>query len=291
VAGGDALWVHNASCWDAKDLPDFDSLQPAIIDQATGRPVYRVEIDGQERLVYEGHDGRFYDYNEHSMTYPGLTKERDADYRQQIDNAERNGNSEIADNIRYERYKESKDNSNQTAKERDDWQVDRDRVKKNQRRGKEQEDAGRSGISEELGIDFDNNNTNSTCTFSCNDTGTTNPDNVDNTKTRPDSIGKDAQGNTVIHEHKDVSGDPPVVYNTDQMKAQRDATDSDGNPVRHVVTISSKAGLDGNDTPIARPSKPMSEPNTRGNVSQIYYSNNGQVTHKWNPATNSWRRL
>ncbi|MGB0867279.1 MAG: hypothetical protein ACPGSC_12265, partial [Granulosicoccaceae bacterium] len=92
-------------------------------------------------------------------------------------------------------------------------------------------------------------------------------------------------GNVIaIVEHKDVSGETPVVYNSGQIDGQRNGTalDADGNVIdtskaKHYVAISSDKGLGDDGLPIARPSGPLGKDST-----VLYYDHStGVYTHEW----------
>jgi len=201
------------------------------------------------------------------MTYPGITKERDADFRQRIDNAESRGDTAAADNIRFQRYEESKQNLGEKPLDRNKWQDRNDRIRENQRVGRESENAAREELSTQLGENLSDNNTGDACKVRCGDNNS-----------RPDSMSEN-----YVHEHKHLGGNNDTVYNTAQMKAQRKWAQQ--NSRRHVVTISSDRGSKADGTPDVRPSGPLA-----GAESDIYYyeSSTGQITHTWSRSDGAW---
>ncbi|MGX1828945.1 contractile injection system protein, VgrG/Pvc8 family [Paenibacillus taichungensis] len=198
----------------------------------------------------------------------GLTTEQRKKYREKIDEAEKRGDKQAANDARYERYLERKKNEGKVPKPRDQWDQDNLRAENNRKKGAEAEDKGRKALSEHFpGKEVIDNN---------------GPDHKTHEKngkvTRPDSIGyNDNKQIDLVHDHKHkTGGKEQVIHNDKQMEAQRDMLEDKVNG-KHVVTISSdKPNLSGSP-PKPRPSKPL------GEKSEIYYVDitSGQIKYKW----------
>lgn len=291
-AGPMGLWVHNAgrrTCWDQNDL-DGRLNQDTFydIDPETGREIHAIDVDGETRLVYRGFDNRYYDYDAYSPSFDGLSVERAAYWRRQINEAELNGNSGLADQARYQRYLENKVALEKEPMSRADWQVRRDRVAENQRVGALRENAARTSTSNLDGMGDLQNNNSGNFTYKDADGNPANGpatfETPNGNTTRPDSIATNSNGDIIaIHEHKNVNGQPPVVYETDQIRGQINAAEANG--AKHVLTISSDAGLGTNGHPIARPSSTF---NNRDSDIFYYDKNTGSNTHKWDRGENQW---
>lgn len=169
------------------------------------------------------------------------------------------------------RYERSRENWGEPVRDEARWRSDAERVHANQERGTEREGRAREGLAEHLGRDLEDSNA----------AGTTHEENG----TRPDSVGRDPDGNIdLVHDHKDLSGQSDVQYDTEQMSRQRGLLETDDG--RHVVTLSSDTpALDGSP-PRPRPSGPLGENST------VYYTDaeTGAITHEWSQdaATGQW---
>lgn len=227
--------------------------------------------------------------DEEGTNKPGLTKEQEDAFRKLIDQPPA---GKTPDDMRYQRYlarceAEGREPLPRTAPQPGDrnWQDAADNLRENQSRGLVGQDRAREGAAEHLGLDLDDNNRGDTKQFTSRD---------DETKrdvtTRPDSMGIDEDGNRVVHEHKDKSGEDQVVHNDEQMRAQQRAAGEDG---RHVVTMSSDEPNLKGKPPTPRPSGPLGQ----NENTEIYYTDsNGKVTHEWvpnerKPGGGTWQKV
>jgi hypothetical protein len=264
----DAVWVHN-KCFE--NLPD--GFESTFTKNEFGQQTYVNHNTGE--TLYKGHDGRYFDPKDHPPTpfanpalgKDGLTTEERADFRSKINNA---STPEIADDFRYERNQVSRENRGLEPITREQWNVKNNQIRLNQVRGVEAENEARTALSTYLNKDLDNNNIGKT---QKSESGT------DPLPTsRPDSLG-----DGIVHEHKHFTGSGDnVVYNTDQMKAQRDGFEG----LEHHVTISSDGpvNLDG-VKPNPRPSGPLVK---EGSQVSYYDINEKKITHIWDIDDGVW---
>mgnify|MGYP000548384290 FL=1 len=272
----DAVWVHN-NC--------FTSLPEGFRKSGKnehGQDVY--EGPGGEKL-YKSDDGRFYD----PEVYPpgkdydprGLDKQQEDYYRKKIDEAEVNGDLARADDWRYARHVTAKENQGQKPLSRDVWEGKNQRLRDARNKGRENENKARDALGDFKGEGNARNNN-----FAVKDKDgkvIKSPDTYDTPEgktTRPDTVT-----DKYIQEHKHFQEgtDGQVVYNSDQIKGQREAAKKDGK--EHVITISSDAPKGADGQPKPRPSREFSKEENR---STIYYVENGKVTHEWNPDLQQW---
>jgi len=92
----------------------------------------------------------------------------------------------------------------------------------------------------------------------------------------------------MVHDHKHLTGEgKQVVYDTQQMKSEREMLQNQGDGNGHKVTISSdKPNLNGKP-PDPRPSGPL------GEKSDVYYvdKESGKISHEWNSKMNKWKEI
>ncbi len=199
-----------------------------------------------------------------------LTAAQRARFRGDIDNPPA---GKTADDVRYERHLQKRANLGDEPLSRDEWQASNDQLRANNARGTEQQDAAREGLAARLGRDLTDNNAGQVVQQTVTDPKTGDPVN-----TRPDSIGRNENGEIdLVHDHKDLSGADKVQDNDAQMRAQRTLLeDPDG---RHVVTMSSNEpnlSPESGMAPEPRPTGPLA----RG--SDVYFTDeSGTVTHHW----------
>jgi hypothetical protein len=218
----------------------------------------------------------------------GLTDDQRAEFRNKIDNPPE---GQTADDMRFERYKQRLRNQGRADELeepnlREKWDASKERLEANRERGAEQEDNGREALKKAIGRpDLRNNNAGEVeqATFKDPETGK-------DVTTRPDSIATNEKGEVdVVHDHKDLSGKEKVVYDTEQMRAERKMiTASDG---KHYVTVSSNEPNLTGSPPVPRPSAPLAEKSTI-----IYSDQGGQPTHQWVvkdslPGGGYWKKL
>ncbi|MCQ2023192.1 hypothetical protein, partial [Clostridium butyricum] len=95
------------------------------------------------------------------------------------------------------------------------------------------------------------------------------------TNFRPDSVCYNEDGGyRIIHDNKDLSGKNPYLYDTPQLRAERNAARTDGG--EHIITVTSnKSFVNGN--PMVKISAPAAE------YSTIYYVDKESkvITHIW----------
>ncbi|MGB0867178.1 MAG: polymorphic toxin-type HINT domain-containing protein, partial [Granulosicoccaceae bacterium] len=290
------VWVQGAGWMTAGDIQPGDIL--ATLDGdisvlkservAKTAPVYNFSV--KNTPSYFASDAQIWVHNANKVcelptrydsTYKGLTTNEIADFKRRI--AAAGGNTPEADEIRWERYKTNKERLGETA-DRDKWDEQLKTIRDNRTQGIERETNARNDLDQVFGEDAEiiDNNAKIECRVQCDNRVET---------SIPDTIVKDQDGNVIaIVEHKDVSGQNPVVYNTGQLEGQRTGTslDANGNEIdtskaKHYVAISSDAPVvDG--TPTARPSGPLGEKST-----VLYYDHNsGKYTHTWDRNSNSW---
>lgn len=213
----------------------------------------------------------------------GLTSEQEKHYRNKIDEAEKRGNNKAADDARYERYVQKQKNLGKQPLSRDKWDVVNDRLKNSSQRGATEEGKGRQALEGQLGRKIENNNEAPVIKYKSSE----------GVETRPDSIGRNKEGKIeLVHDHKHkTGGEDQVIYNDDQMRAQREMIEDKVNG-RHVVTISSDLPDLKGVPPKPRPSGPL------GEQSDIYYVDpaNGKTTHQWIadpdlPGGGYWKKL
>ena len=105
---------------------------------------------------------------------------------------------------------------------------------------------------------------------------------------RPDGIraGRDV----IDHKHITESAGGQVLHDSPQLRGERAMAISRGG--QHEIVLSSESGTRlRNNPPQPRPST------TVGSTSLVYFfdpaanSGAGAITHRWDPATNTWREL
>ncbi|MFC5987847.1 contractile injection system protein, VgrG/Pvc8 family [Marinicrinis lubricantis] len=197
-----------------------------------------------------------------------LTPDQEKYYRKKIDDAEARGDMKAADDARYERHEAERRSIGEEPIDREDWDILNERLRKNRERGRVEEENGRNALKNHLGRELEDNNSNKVVTHTSSEGHVT----------RPDSIGRNKDKEIdLVHDHKHkTGGEDQVVYNDEQMRAQKEMI-SDVPNGRHVVTMSSdKVDLYGNP-PQPRPSSPLAKD------SEIYYTEpgSGKITHKW----------
>ena len=178
--------------------------------------------------------------------------------------------------MRYERNVQSRANRGLPPMGRDAWDRSAEGLRSNQERGGEQETRAREGLSELIQRSLANNNQGEDVV----QVTVRDPDSGEDITTRPDSIGRNEDGDIdIVHDHKDKSGEDKVIYNCEQMRAQkimlRDP--ETGQPTgRHIVTVSSAHPRLDEPSPLPRPSRPLARD------SEIYFTDaNGRPTHQW----------
>jgi RHS repeat-associated protein len=166
----------------------------------------------------------------------GLTADQEAHFRQRIDNAP---TPEAAADARYERNCTARDNRGEPHLPRDQWQASSDRLAENNERGVRLENAAL----DDAGVPNNNHG----------DPPATHPTPDGNT-TRPDGV----TGNSVIDitsmpdtPHEDG---PRVLYDSDQLRGQRDMASSSDRD--HVVVMTN------GDSSAVRPSGPLADGST-----------------------------
>jgi hypothetical protein len=182
-------------------------------------------------------------------------KERNADFRKRIDSAP---NQEAAEDIRYERYKWECDQEGRTPLPKDEWQVATDRLRANQLRGRENEDAALEAIG------VQNNNYAQTPNGQPRNPITY--ESQEGVVTRPDSV-TDSKWIDV------KSAEQGTVYYTEQLRAQKEGAVS-GHPdgrQRDLAVVISNDQVPNADN--IRPSRPLAD--------------NALVFHR-NSATGEW---
>ncbi|WP_433595194.1 pre-toxin TG domain-containing protein [Lysinibacillus xylanilyticus] len=212
----------------------------------------------------------------------GLTNERDKYYRQKINDAKAKGDQKAADDVRYQRYSEQKENKNEKVLDRKDWDKSNERLRQNRERGRAEEIKGRDSLENQLGRKLEDNNSDKVVTHTSSE----------GHLTRPDSIGRNSKGEIdLVHDHKHkTGGNDQTVHNDRQIRAEREMLEDKNG--RHVVTISSdKPNING-VPPQPRPSGPL------GELSDIYYTDtkSGKITHQWEsdpllPGGGKWSKI
>ncbi|MFE4572871.1 hypothetical protein [Paenibacillus chitinolyticus] len=225
-------------------------------------------------------DGRSGNPDSTKLNKNGLTSEQEKYYRRKIDEA---GDTKAADDARYERYIEKQKNLGKQPEPRDKWDVINERLKNSSQRGMIEEGTGRQSLEDYLGRKIENNNEAPVIKYTSSE----------GVETRPDSIGRNDKGEVdLVHDHKHkTGGEDQVIYNDDQMRAQREMIEDKLNG-RHTVTMSSdKPDLYGNP-PKPRPSGPL------GKDSDVFYTDlkTGKITHVWEynkdlPNGGRWKTL
>jgi RHS repeat-associated protein len=198
-----------------------------------------------------------------------LTKKQREHFRAGIDNPTP---LDKADDARFKRNAVSRHNRELPPKTREEWNKSNETAKKNRELGQKNEKDAREALSKHKGEALvDNNNAVSSGGKVQQRSG-----NDSDHKTRPDSLG-----DTIVHEHKHFTAENsnPVVYNTKQLKEQRDAF-PDKN---HVLTLSS-------DLPCEKgvpPCRPSMKINNKSEV--LYYDNDkSAITHEWDTDDECW---
>ena len=165
------------------------------------------------------------------------------------------------------RYLRARENYGEPALAHGPWRAQAEQNIQNQQAGSEQEGRARDGLGRHLGRELDDSNAAES--------------RVQEGGTRPDSVGRDSDGDVdLVHDHKHLSGEDQTVYDTEQMRRQRELA-GDG---EHVVTMSSDSPDLGGDPPRPRPSGPLADPQ-EGSTVLYTDSESGDVTHEWVPAT------
>jgi hypothetical protein len=177
--------------------------------------------------------------------------------------AKEKGDDRAADDARYELNKLSREQRGLPELSREEWELLNDRAHQNQQRGRQDEDR----ILEDVGVE--NNN------YATTNDGTKRNVVIHTTKdgvsTRPDGIS-----DTHWIDVKSKKGDDQTVYNTEQIKAEREGAMREGK--EHAVVIS------GSDLSAARPSGGKTGLSGK---SEVYHQNSetGAWSY-WNPKAN-----
>lgn len=191
-----------------------------------------------------------------------------SDWRTLIDNPPAGS---TADDIRYLRYLQEKQQAGQQALGRNEWQQQKDRLEANTNRGRQDEDQTLT----EVGIDNNNytvganGEPRSVVTY---ESPTLKDANGNPVTTRPDAVT-----DKYWIDVKSVSQDSQnqTYYNTDQLRAQKEGAAAAGK--KSAVILTSEA-----DTP--RPSGPLSQPQTGADIVYLrQYTRNpdGSVSTTW----------
>ena len=199
----------------------------------------------------------------------GLTKAQRDHFRQLIDNPPA---GKTADRMRFERNQVARKNRNLPDLPEPKWEAAKTQVSKNRQFGIDQENKAREGVKKfEKRLDLKNNNEGNVLVDTVKDPKTGKP-----VTTRPDSIGENAKKEVdFVHDHKTVTGKDKVVYNTSQIRGERELLPKTGEG-KHVVSVSTNKPKLSKIPPEPRPSEPL------GKSSTVYYTNpQGKVTHVW----------
>ncbi len=188
----------------------------------------------------------------------GLTSEQRNYYDNRIENA---STPEEAQQARYDRNAQSRDQRGLDELPPDDWQRSSNQVQQNQSTGSNAENAALG----DLGIE-NNNAAGQQQTFPKGD----------NTVTRPDGVTDNALVDVKsMPNEPGPNGEPNTLYNSEQLRAQQAAAQESG---REPVTV-----ISNNNPSAVRPSGPLAEEST------VLHHNpeTGQFS-AWNPETNGW---
>jgi hypothetical protein len=187
------------------------------------------------------------------VTKPAVPR-TEAEYRRLIDQAEGSGDHEAAMRLRRERYLQDCERENKPVMPADKWRKAAEQAQENRLRGRADEDAALS----HAGID--NNNYGENITRYTDSKGY---------ETRPDGVSD-------THWVDVKSTKEPVVYNTDQLSAEREGAVLDGK--RQAVIISN------DDYQATRPSGPLA--NAR-NTDILHRNSDTGAWRQWDPEANN----
>ena len=214
----------------------------------------------------------------------GADKSVKKTYRNRIDEALAKGDIDAANDIRYERYCKEKTEKGKVPKSREEWDKLCETINNNRTNGYANEPIGRDALNDYLdNHEIVNNNQGEILTHT-----------VEGRTVRPDSIGRNAEGQIdLVHDHKHFTGQSQdqVLYNDAQIRAERDMLELDVGG-KHVVTISSEAPNLNGIPPQPRPSISL------GELSDIYYVDpvSQKITHQWKvndklPGGGFWKKV
>jgi hypothetical protein len=203
----------------------------------------------------------------HELNGGGLTAEQEKYYRNLIDNPPA---GKTADQARFERYLQAAKNEGRPPLPESKWKTLKDQLEKNRKFGIEQENRAREGVKKFTGRDLKNNNAGEVFQPTVKD-----PKSGRSVATRPDSVASNAESKIdLVHDHKTVTGSDKVVYETEQIRAQKQLVA--GGKGDHIVSISTDKPKFTKIPPEPRPSGPLA------NRSQVVYTTKeGLVTHTW----------
>ncbi|WLC72007.1 hypothetical protein KTC96_08490 [Clostridium estertheticum] len=199
-------------------------------------------------------------------------------YRQRIDEALANADTKAANDVRYERYCDFKQNNAKSPKLREEWDKLNETIKNNNTAGYKNEPIGRDSLREYL--DMGENKLKNT-----NSNGNIDTCTLDGKTVRPDSVARNSNGEReIVHDHKHfLGGKDQVLYNTDQMKIENKMVEAKNG--KHIITMSSDSPNLNGITPQPRPSKNI--------LSTVYYTDisTGKITHKWSRELMKWIKV
>jgi hypothetical protein len=101
-------------------------------------------------------------------------------------------------------------------------------------------------------------------------------------KARPDGTRPNTRGGTDIVEHKHLTGDADVLYDSPQLRAEREYAESLNGDHELIISsdraLAAPSGRRGGAVPQVQPSGPLGEATKR-----IYYYDpgTGRITHQW----------
>gem|GEM_PF-3411370 len=267
----------------ALDNGDITTVFGATMKNTSGVPVAVRFDDGYVRIVAPGE--RFVDFRvlqdptpvlrgapnmvpNTTLRADGLTTDQASYFRRQIDNAT---SAQAADAARYARYMTSRNNLGKVVKSQDEWLILRSQAEANRVAGKANEAMGRNAVSEYTGIDLVDNDVGDIVRYT-DEAGT---------PTRPDSVSPE-----IVHEHKNLAGQKTVVYNTAQIRAQRELAVAEGQDM--IVSISRENADLANGIP--RPSSNLKPNDLLDEQLEVLFVDpvTGSVTHEWDFLNRVW---
>jgi RHS repeat-associated protein len=238
------------------DCPDCEADAKKNKGDEEGRP-------DQEGVPKEGGDPNAPARGHDEVGSDGLTAAQRKHFRERIENA---SSPEEENQARYDRNCAKRANQGEDPLPPGTWVQQKNQVEANSGRGRGDEAAALN----DLGVK--SNNAEGAETY----------DRPGGGKTRPDGTTDSAVVEVKsVPDTADPDGGPRVVYNTEQMNAQRNGAQADDK--NHVVVISN-----GNPDN-CRPSGPLADPERGSTV--LHRNNQTGQWSKWNPESGGWDNI